>query len=260
MIKTGNKNFWIAQSIGWSIMALSNFIVQYFSGLSSHQLLANFFLPLVCGFLITTVFRYSIKRYSWKKLSFHKLIGLMFASSLVQSFLLVMVLLFLTKILFGINKPYTPIFLNNFVVFGLLLLTWNFIYFFVHFYNNWHKVEIEKWQLISEMKDAQLGALKSQINPHFVFNTINNIRALILEDKDKARDMLLNFSDLFRYSLQHANNEKVLLQEEITIVKQYLELLSIQFEEKLTYQIETEPSLMEGQSILWFLKKLLPLL
>ena len=75
--------------------------------------------------------------------------------------------------------------------------------------------------------------MKSQINPHFVFNTINNIRSLILEDEEKAREMLLNFSDLFRYSLKNSNQTRVSLEDELEIVNQYFELLSIQYEDKL---------------------------
>jgi len=79
MIRTGNKNFWIAQSIGWSIFALSNFTVQYFAGFSTHLLLVNSLLPLICGFLITTIFRYSIKKYSLS-LEFYCLPGILFTS------------------------------------------------------------------------------------------------------------------------------------------------------------------------------------
>ena len=117
------------------------------------------------------------------------------------------------------------------------------IYFSIQFFNNWNKAEVEKWKLAAEIKDAQLGSLKSQINPHFVFNTINNIRALILEDKEKARDMLLNFSDLFRYALKNTDQSKVTLQDELEIVNQYLELLSIQFENKLKYKIDVDSGL-----------------
>jgi len=95
------------------------------------------------------------------------------------------------------------------------------------------------------MKDAQLGSLKSQINPHFVFNTLNNIRSLILEDKERAREMLLNFSDLFRYALKNTDQSKVKLEEELDIVNQYLELLSIQYEDKLKYKINVDADLEE---------------
>jgi len=129
-------------------------------------------------------------------------------------------------------------FISNLIVFLIIMFIWNLIYFFIHYFNNWNKAEIEKWQLAAEMKDAQLGSLKSQINPHFVFNALNNIRALILEDPEKAREMLLNFSDLFRYSLKHNDRVKVELKEEIEIVNQYLELLSIQYEDKLRYDLQ----------------------
>jgi LytS/YehU family sensor histidine kinase len=125
-------------------------------------------------------------------------------------------------------------------IFTLIILTWNLIYFTIHYFNNWTQAEVEKWKLAAEIKDAQLGSLKSQIKPHFVFNTINNIRSLILEDKEKAREMLLNFSDLFRYALKNSDQSKAKLEDEIEIVKQYLELVSIQYEDKLQYSISVD--------------------
>jgi len=147
------------------------------------------------------------------------------------------------RVIYGSHSVTAASFIGNMLIFSIILLCWNLIYFSIHYFNNWTQAEIEKWQLAAEMKDAQLGSLKSQIKPHFIFNTINNIRSLILEDKEKARDMLLNFSDLFRYALKNTDQSKVELKEELEIVNQYLELLSIQYEDKLHYQIQVDEGL-----------------
>ena len=101
--------------------------------------------------------------------------------------------------------------------------------------------EVEKWRLAAEVKEAQLGTLRSQIRPHFVFNTLNNIKALVLEDPQRSREMLINFSDLLRYSLQHDERDMVPLEDEIDITQQYLELMSIQYEERMEWNIEATP-------------------
>ena len=68
-----------------------------------------------------------------------------------------------------------------------------------------------------------------------------------MEDNDKAREMLLNFSDLFRYALKNTDHSRVELREELEIVNQYLELLSIQYEDKLSYRIQVDGGLGQQQ-------------
>ena len=100
--------------------------------------------------------------------------------------------------------------------------------------------EVEKWKLESEIHRAQLDNLFDQVNPHFLFNSLNNIRSMILEDKHRARDMITSFAELFRYALLHTGNKKVKLSEELNMVNQYLTLAKIQYEEKLQYDIKTD--------------------
>jgi len=244
MIKTGNRNFWIAQTIGWAFFSFSNVFVQAIGGYPMKTILTNSLMPFLTGFIITTVYRYLIKDIDWKYWKVAKLLLLLIGSSLVLTTIF-MVFIWLFTTFFTDYELSLARFLSNFVIFGLIMSLWNFIYFFIHYFNSWHNSEIDKWKLAAEIKDSQLGNLKAQINPHFIFNAINNIRSLILEDKEKAREMLLNFSDLFRYSLKHNENATVELEEEVEIVQQYLELLSIQFEDKLAYKINLENDLLK---------------
>lgn len=243
MIKTGNRNFWIAQIIGWGLFMLSNLLVQMSAGFPVDMLIYNSITPLFVGFLITASYRHFIKKSNWKDWSFGKIIGMIFLSTIFLSFVFMVLLFSIFFYVFKVEGITFSSFLANMFIFSLIILVWNVIYFFIHFFNNWNQAEIEKWKMVAEMKDAQLGSLKSQINPHFVFNTLNNIRSLILEDKDKAREMLLNFSDLFRYALKNTDQSKVSLEEELNIVNQYLELLSIQYEDKLKYKINVDEKL-----------------
>lgn len=247
MIETGNRNFWISQTLGWGLFILTNISYQYWLGVNPKFLLLNSVTPFFCGLIITTIFRYIIKRYSWKKWPILKLIWVVLSSTLIQTFFFTMLLYlivhhFLNMKSFGVGAA-----IRNALIFVNVFLTWNVIYFCIHFANNWQNSELEKWKLLAEMKDAQLGSLKSQINPHFVFNALNNIRSLILEDKEKARDMLVNFSDLFRYSLKHSETSTVKIHQELEVVNQYLELLSIQFEDKLRYIVNVDDALLDEE-------------
>lgn len=247
MLETGNKNFWKLQILGWSIMAISNFLVQMTADFPIHLLLINSLGPFICGLVVTSLYRFMIKQYAWKNWSLSTILLLVIGSTLLMTAAMIALLTVLLRLIGQTAFTSTAALLSNFFVFGVLMLAWNLIYFSVHYFNHWHQSKIEKWQLLAEMKEAQLGALRSQINPHFIFNALNNIRSLILEDKDRAREMLLNFSDLFRYSLKHNEHSTVTLAEELTIIRQYLELLSIQFEDKLQYKIAIEDQYLDLQ-------------
>ena len=121
--------------------------------------------------------------------------------------------------------------------YAIYFLCWSAIYFAYQFLQKNREVEIEKWKLQATVKDAELSALKSQINPHFIFNSLNNIRSLVIEDAEKARNSITHLSDLLRFSIQFDPYEKVSLVKEMEVVADYLNLESIQLEERLTYHL-----------------------
>jgi two-component sensor histidine kinase len=247
MIQTGNRNFWIAQIVGWSTISGSNLLVQTLAGFPNEELLFNSLTPLIVGFILTTIYRYIIRKQDWRNWNLNKTLIFLLGSTFILTSVFMVFVFFVFRFVLGAHALSMASFLGNMFFFTLIILTWNLIYFSIHYFNNWNQAEIEKWKLAAEIKDAQLGSLKSQIKPHFVFNTINNIRSLILEDKEKAREMLLNFSDLFRYALKNTDQSKVDLKEELEIVNQYLELISIQYEDKLQYKIQVNEGLEKFQ-------------
>lgn len=247
MIKTGNRNFWIAQTLGWSLLAGSNLLLQVLAGFPNKILVFNAVMPIVVGFSLTSIYRYFIRKLKWRKWNLRKTLAFLVGSTFVLTTVFMLLVFIIIWVLKGLHGLTMVSFFGSMFSFILILLTWNLIYFSIHYFNNWTQAEIEKWQLAAIMKDAQLGSLKSQIKPHFVFNTINNIRSLILEDSEKAREMLINFSDLFRYALKNTDQSKVSLEDELEIVNQYLELLSIQYEDKLRYEISVEEGLESFQ-------------
>jgi sensor histidine kinase YesM len=77
---------------------------------------------------------------------------------------------------------------------SLLLIIWTFIYISIKSFEFRKTKEVENWKLKAELKEAELGMLKAQINPHFLFNALNNIRSLIAEDSNRAREMVTSLS------------------------------------------------------------------
>lgn len=108
-------------------------------------------------------------------------------------------------------------------------------YFYAYHIIAW--LLIIKARQVYEVKQAlsssQLEALSQQLNPRFLFNTLNNIRATILENPEKARDALLQLSDMLRYTLQQQC--KVLLAQELAITQEYIALCKIQFEARVGF-------------------------
>jgi two-component system, LytTR family, sensor kinase len=87
------------------------------------------------------------------------------------------------------------------------------------------------------VRESELNMLKSQINPHFLFNSLNSISSLIMTNPEEAREMVVRLSDLLRYSLKHRESEFVSLSEELIRMKDYLSIEKIRFGDKLHYQL-----------------------
>jgi len=96
-----------------------------------------------------------------------------------------------------------------------------------------HKVEKEKLE-------AELKVLKSQINPHFLFNTLNNLYSLTLDKSDKAPNLVLKLSDMMRYILYECNDKYVLLEKELDFVRNYLDLQKIRLDEATPVKIDVK--------------------
>jgi len=126
-----------------------------------------------------------------------------------------------------------------------ILVAWMSIYFVVAFIKQNRLREIEKLQLEVIARESQLDSLKAQINPHFIFNSLNNIRSLIFENPDQAGDMITHLSDLLRYSFKESESGKETIEHELDVIKDYLKLQSIHLEERLSYSIEVEEELLK---------------
>ena len=113
--------------------------------------------------------------------------------------------------------------LNQFVY----LTIWSLTYIF------WHAT-ISKRELKREMQEARIQQLTNQLNPHFLFNTLNSIRALIFEDKEKAAELVTQLSELFRTHLHAHLQPTASLEEEWIIAQQYLDIEKVRLEERLS--------------------------
>ncbi len=110
---------------------------------------------------------------------------------------------------------------NNLMIIGTASALKLFSYFY--------KIQLAHSELQRKTVQSELGILRSQVNPHFLFNVLNNIDALIFEDKEKASNAIFLLSKIMRYMLQESNHEKVNLDKEMDYIKDYLELAKLSF-------------------------------
>ncbi|WP_268122862.1 sensor histidine kinase [Roseivirga pacifica] len=279
-----SKLYWLLQFGGWSGLMFTSFLAMIMLTPTWLALSMNL-LFVVFGVLISHLYRRYVKKRDWKNLEIKQLVPRVFLASILQglvhgviSLLLIIVGFALIaqsnpEILEGMTglpkiegvdeetqkllqeasmKSFTPtkiiVFLISFIIsFAVYFISWSSIYFAYQYLQRTREVEIEKWKLSASVKDAELSALKAQINPHFIFNSLNNIRSLVIEDYERARDSITHLSDLLRFSIQFDQYERVSLDKELAVVKDYLNLEAIQLEERLKYDFRIDKSTKEFQ-------------
>jgi len=135
----------------------------------------------------------------------------------------------------------------NVFYFATLYFIWLFIFLTIKIYHQLKTVQIKQLQLEANLKESQLNTLKGQINPHFMFNSLNNIRGLMLEDVDKARNMLTSLSETLRYSLTKSDVNSISLEDELEMVENYIEVSKIQFENRLQFETHIDQGSLNKQ-------------
>jgi LytS/YehU family sensor histidine kinase len=126
-------------------------------------------------------------------------------------------------------------------IYGLIILTY---YLFVSL-SNLSEKNAKEAKLESLVKETELKMLRSQINPHFLFNSLNSISSLTITDPEKARDMVVKLSEFMRYALSRKDEQPVTLQNELENLRLYLDIEKVRFGDKLTTEEIIEPGCLD---------------
>lgn len=116
----------------------------------------------------------------------------------------------------------------------------------IDYYRKYRERELRASQLETRLAQAQLDALRMQLHPHFLFNTLNSISVLMSEDVTAARRMLTRLSDLLRASLDNAATHEVSLREEIEFLNNYLQIEQTRFQDRLTVRMNIDPTILNA--------------
>lgn len=233
--------YWALQIVGWSTFALINlFFVSLARGVTSVQIgaylaLASFYLASTHGF------RHIIKTKGWLTYPLSTLAAHVLASLIILSFLNTIAQILINWIFntLSLHEDLQPlvILVNLFISF-LYYSLWSMMYFLYYFLDNYNS-SLRYQATINEIK---LNYLRNQLNPHFIFNALNSVRALVDEDPKKAKSAITQLSNILRYSLVIDKRRTIDFGDEIKTVFDYLNLETIRFEERLNviYEIEEE--------------------
>jgi len=236
--------YWISQVTGWSFfIGINIFIISSFEEISWQRILVWIFLGFL-GIIFTHLLRGIIRKNNWLNLLLKNTIPRILASSVIAG-IIIYALVFAASYAAGTFKQDEYNFaklVGGIINISILILLWNLIYFVIHYMENYKKKEIESLIWEAAVKDYELKTLKSQLNPHFMFNAMNSIRALIEEDPESAKVAITKLSNILRYSLQMERMERVPLEDEVETVKNYLDLERIRFEDRLKYKIDIDRS------------------
>jgi len=123
----------------------------------------------------------------------------------------------------------------------------NSMYMSIEFFNNWRKTLTEKEEFKRTSLSAEFEALKNQVNPHFLFNSLNTLSSLIDENPKQANEFVQKLSSVYRYVLTHRDKETVMLHEEIDFIKSYIFLNQIRFGANLNSIIDVNANCLNKQ-------------
>lgn len=234
----GNRNYYIIYIGLWVIVASVHFfILTYYHVFEltvavTESIVANFIIALLGLSLWYPVF-YLHYKHSNILISVVQLIFVSLFANLLW-FGITFLILFTT---FNSNDAYNQYLYDSIpwklamglLYFFLIVLLYNFIIYYQHF----REKTVSEAELKALIKESELKSLKSQINPHFLFNSLNSISSLTIISPEKAREMIIKLSEFLRYSLSRTDRHLTSLDREISNVNRYLDIEKVRFGKRL---------------------------
>ncbi|MGO4882136.1 MAG: sensor histidine kinase [Bryobacteraceae bacterium] len=238
----------LCQVIGWYLHAALNITLTALEQPLTWQSVTVYCWGGLAGILTTHALRSQIRRRGWLHLSPLRALPRVLAASLVTGAAITSLVTLVWPLAFGtafLHKSPWIWLIPVVFIWSITVFLWEVIYFGVHYFENFQASELEKLRLAVVAKDSQLRALISQVNPHFIFNCLNGLRGMIVEDPARAQDMVTELSNILRYSLQSGRTETVPLEAELEAVTAYLKLEAIRLEERLQVRMDVDPRSLE---------------
>lgn len=234
---TKNKKIFIAYALFWlfiftATLSLLFFIEKFdfYSAFIDSTIFNLVYFVFGIGIWYTVRFN-SLENYSTLKLLFNHFVASIITAGLwigISSLLTIKILDEDNNYIQFINSSYLWRFLIG-MLFYIVLIAFDYL---IIYYNNFQEKVLKESELKALVKEAELNALKYQINPHFIFNSLNSISSLTISNPRLAQEMTIKLSAFLRNTLSKNNNQKNKLTEEISASKLYLDIEKIRFDDK----------------------------
>ena len=230
--------YWTFQLAGWGALALFNSV---YGGSSQLRIVVT----ISCwgslgGLLLSHLWHGVLRRYGWAAngLRWQRIVPSLILLAVIQT----------ASVTAAFHVMYPPgsirgiAWLPGALLFWFgVFLTWTVFYFTALSLRRASRFEAEALRLEVLAKDAQLRALQAQVNPHFFFNSLNSVRALIFEDREAAAQMIDQLANLMRHALQSSQHAMVPLSAELDAVRAYLAIEQSRFEDRLRVSFDIPP-------------------
>lgn len=239
------SNYWLCQIVGWVFVFISYVFFAYTFGIKlTSRLFIRMILVVCVGLLITHILRWVIRQLNWLMQPIERVLPKLLVAVIIASLTAALLVIAVSDIIIGSSSELT--FSSRLMIYvidiGLFIIPWVLIYYFYHYISKSRRQQLDTLKLEAFVKELELKTIKSHINPHFIFNALNSIRALIDENPSRARNAITELSNILRSSMQTEKSETVPFEKELGIVKDYLALEHIRFEDRLQieYQIDED--------------------
>ena len=239
--------YWTLQIGGWAVYAIVQIVFAVLArgegSISNQRILFLLYEAILC-LIVSHVYRNFINRWKWLSLGMSRLIPRVILSVFVMGAIMYVLRIPITLPLglFSKDVVLDPfVFLGtSFIYYAIIFFLWSVLYFIYNYFERYNK----SLKLEASIKEIELNNLKSQLNPHFIFNALNSIRALVDENPSKSKQAINQLSNILRNSLVTEKRGLTKFEDELRVVKDYLGLESIRFEERL----KTELDIASGSS------------
>lgn len=243
MVDNKQRLYWLLQLGGWTLYAVVQIVASVLASantsISIQRIIFLIYEAFFC-LLITHVYRSNINGWRWLGLGMPRLIPRV----LLTSFSLGIIMYFLripASFALGIYNRQIVFDLMNVAgqsfYYAILFFLWSVFYFIYNYFERYNK----SLKMEASIKEIELSNLKSQLNPHFIFNALNSIRALVDENPERSKMAINQLSNILRNSLVADKRGLTKFGDELKIVRDYLGLESIRFEERLKTEFDIDP-------------------
>ena len=236
--------YWKCQVAGWSTYALLAAGIPTLYGGMRWTVLLRAVLGVVLGLALTEQLRRFMIRRHWLILPARRLAPRVAAASLVVA--AVMVAMLLPLLLINLSGPARAGPLTTiYSIHVVFILGWILLYIGYHYMRRIATAESDRWRLQLAMRETELRALRAQLNPHFLFNSLNSLRGLIMEDRVRAQEAVTALAALLRHTLRMSRAQTTTVENEVEAAQHYLALEALRFERRLSYEFHVDRSVLQ---------------